>query len=135
MKAKRWFDNLAAGGNVSKWRQETFWAHGFGKVTDKYGVPWMINVVKQQQNALGRISAAQQATAPVALAQLEAYGDCHRIPLQLFKLLQSRLNPNVTLMRQHEATFIVRPSTYANRHPRREKLSKTFNHNKALHCR
>jgi PhnB protein len=23
--------------------------HGFGKVTDKYGVPWMINVVKQQQ--------------------------------------------------------------------------------------
>lgn len=32
----------------SKWRQETFWAHGFGKVTDKFGVPWMINVVKQQ---------------------------------------------------------------------------------------
>lgn len=28
--------------------QETFWAHGFGKVTDKFGVPWMINVVKQQ---------------------------------------------------------------------------------------
>ncbi|MBR7365181.1 VOC family protein, partial [Klebsiella pneumoniae] len=23
-------------------------AHGFGKVTDKFGVPWMINVVKQQ---------------------------------------------------------------------------------------
>ncbi|MBU5565928.1 VOC family protein, partial [Escherichia coli] len=21
---------------------------GFGKVTDKFGVPWMINVVKQQ---------------------------------------------------------------------------------------
>lgn len=29
--------------------QETFWAHGFGKVSDQYGVPWMINVVKQQQ--------------------------------------------------------------------------------------
>lgn len=29
--------------------QETFWAHGFGKVSDRYGVPWMINVVKQQQ--------------------------------------------------------------------------------------
>ena len=28
--------------------QETFWAHGFGKVSDQYGVPWMINVVKQQ---------------------------------------------------------------------------------------
>ncbi len=33
----------------SKWHgRETFWAHGFGKVTDKFGVPWMINVVKQQ---------------------------------------------------------------------------------------
>ncbi|HGU9820013.1 VOC family metalloprotein YjdN [Enterobacter chuandaensis] len=45
---KRWFDNLAAGGNIEMAWQETFWAHGFGKVTDKYGVPWMINVVKQQ---------------------------------------------------------------------------------------
>ena len=43
---KRWFDNLAAGGNIDMAWQETFWAHGFGKVTDKYGVPWMINVVK-----------------------------------------------------------------------------------------
>jgi len=44
---KRWFDNLAAGGTIDMAWQETFWAHGFGKVTDKYGVPWMINVVKQ----------------------------------------------------------------------------------------
>ncbi len=44
---KRWFDNLAAGGNIDMAWQETFWVHGFGKVTDKYGVPWMINVVKQ----------------------------------------------------------------------------------------
>ncbi len=43
---KRWFDNLSDGGNVEMAWQETFWAHGFGKVTDKYGVPWMINVVK-----------------------------------------------------------------------------------------
>ena len=39
----------SAGGNIEMAWQETFWAHGFGKVTDKYGVPWMINVVKQQQ--------------------------------------------------------------------------------------
>ena len=45
---QRWFDNLADGGNIEMAWQETFWAHGFGKVTDKYGVPWMINVVKQQ---------------------------------------------------------------------------------------
>ena len=45
---KRWFDNLAANGKIEMAWQETFWAHGFGKVTDKFGVPWMINVVKQQ---------------------------------------------------------------------------------------
>ncbi|MEA7177721.1 VOC family protein, partial [Salmonella enterica subsp. enterica serovar Montevideo] len=28
--------------------QETFWAQGFGKVSDRFGVPWMINVVKHQ---------------------------------------------------------------------------------------
>jgi PhnB protein len=27
--------------------QETFWAHGFGKTIDRFGVPWMVNVVKQ----------------------------------------------------------------------------------------
>ncbi|HHP2959256.1 TPA: VOC family protein, partial [Salmonella enterica subsp. enterica serovar Paratyphi A] len=26
----------------------TFWAQGFGKVSDRFGVPWMINVVKHQ---------------------------------------------------------------------------------------
>ena len=46
---KRWFDNLAANGKIEMDWQETFWAHGFGKVTDQYGVPWMINVVKQPQ--------------------------------------------------------------------------------------
>ncbi|HCQ3087576.1 TPA: VOC family metalloprotein YjdN, partial [Escherichia coli] len=45
---KRWFDNLAANGKIEMAWQETFWAHGFGKVTDKFGVPWMINVIKQQ---------------------------------------------------------------------------------------
>ncbi|HAX8893538.1 TPA: VOC family metalloprotein YjdN, partial [Escherichia coli] len=45
---KRWFDNLAAHGKIEMAWQETFWAHGFGKVTDKFGVPWMINVIKQQ---------------------------------------------------------------------------------------
>ena len=46
---KRWFDNLAAQVQIEMDWQETFWAHGFGKVTDQYGVPWMINVVKQPQ--------------------------------------------------------------------------------------
>ncbi|MEG7490560.1 VOC family protein, partial [Enterobacter hormaechei] len=42
---KRWFDNLSYAGNGEMAWQETFGAHGFGKVTDKYGVPWMLNVV------------------------------------------------------------------------------------------
>ena len=49
---KRWFDNLAANGKVEMAWQETFWAHGFGRVIDRYGVPWMINVVKQQAPTL-----------------------------------------------------------------------------------
>ncbi|PXK69478.1 VOC family metalloprotein YjdN [Klebsiella variicola] len=42
-----WFDALAVGGRIEMAWQETFWAHGFGKVVDRFGVPWMINVVKQ----------------------------------------------------------------------------------------
>ncbi|XXD07109.1 VOC family metalloprotein YjdN [Klebsiella sp. R445] len=44
---KRWFDNLADGGRVEMAWQETFWAHGFGRAIDRFGVPWMVNVVKQ----------------------------------------------------------------------------------------
>jgi PhnB protein len=44
---KRWFDSLADGGSVEMAWQETFWAHGFGKTIDRFGVPWMVNVVKQ----------------------------------------------------------------------------------------
>ncbi|HHG8771692.1 TPA: VOC family metalloprotein YjdN [Raoultella planticola] len=44
---KRWFDGLADGGRIEMDWQETFWAHGFGKVLDRFDVPWMVNVVKQ----------------------------------------------------------------------------------------
>ena len=44
---KRWFDSLAAEGRIEMAWQETFWAHGFGKTIDRFGVPWMVNVVKQ----------------------------------------------------------------------------------------
>ncbi|MCA1922673.1 VOC family metalloprotein YjdN [Buttiauxella noackiae] len=43
---KRWFDNLSAGGDVTMPWSETFWAKGFGMLTDKYGIPWMVNVEK-----------------------------------------------------------------------------------------
>ncbi|MFK3704894.1 VOC family metalloprotein YjdN [Klebsiella sp. NPDC088457] len=44
---KCWFDGLADGGRIEMDWQETFWAHGFGKVIDRFDVPWMVNVVKQ----------------------------------------------------------------------------------------
>ena len=43
----RWFYALAVRGRIEMAWQETFWAHGFGKVVDRFGVPWMIDVVKQ----------------------------------------------------------------------------------------
>jgi PhnB protein len=43
---KRWFDNLSAGGTITMPWSETFWAKGFGMLTDKYGIPWMVNVEK-----------------------------------------------------------------------------------------
>ncbi|MGY5958835.1 VOC family metalloprotein YjdN [Kosakonia sp. BK9b] len=45
---KAWFDALADSGHVTLPWQETFWAEGFGMVTDKFGIPWMVNVAKPQ---------------------------------------------------------------------------------------
>ena len=52
IEGKRWFDGLADGGQIEMAWQETFWAHGFGKVIDRFGVPWMVNVVKEPQEPL-----------------------------------------------------------------------------------
>ena len=43
---KRWFDNLSEGGTITKAWEPTFWARGFGKFTDKFGIPWMVNAYK-----------------------------------------------------------------------------------------
>jgi PhnB protein len=43
---KRWFGSLSAGGEVTMPWSETFWAKGFGMFTDKFGIPWMVNVEK-----------------------------------------------------------------------------------------
>jgi PhnB protein len=44
--AERVFKGLADKGNVTMPIQETFWAARFGMVTDRFGVPWMINCDK-----------------------------------------------------------------------------------------
>jgi PhnB protein len=45
-RARKVFDALAAGGTVTMPMSETFWAASFGMLTDKFGVPWMVNVDK-----------------------------------------------------------------------------------------
>ncbi|QJD58046.1 hypothetical protein HG264_03555 [Pseudomonas sp. gcc21] len=40
---KQIFDQLAAGGSVQMPFEKTFWAEGFGTLTDRYGVSWMLN--------------------------------------------------------------------------------------------
>ena len=43
--ARSWFEQLSAGGKVGMPFAETFWSPGFGSLTDRFGIPWMINVV------------------------------------------------------------------------------------------
>ncbi|MCW7538074.1 VOC family protein [Aquabacterium sp. A7-Y] len=41
--ARRIFDALAEGGQVTMPMQKTFWAEAFGMLTDRFGTPWMVN--------------------------------------------------------------------------------------------
>ncbi len=47
--AKRIFDGLSAGGQVTMPLNETFWAPYFGMLTDKFGINWMVNVDNAQK--------------------------------------------------------------------------------------
>jgi PhnB protein len=49
--ADRIFKALSEGANVTLPIGETFWAQRFGMLTDKFGIPWMINCDKAQQAA------------------------------------------------------------------------------------
>ncbi|HVI57947.1 MAG TPA: VOC family protein [Luteimonas sp.] len=44
--AERIFAALAEGGQVQMPIAETFWAHRWGALTDRYGKPWMVNCMK-----------------------------------------------------------------------------------------
>ncbi len=46
VEAERMFAALADQGKIEIAMEETFWAERFGAVTDRYGVPWMINCNK-----------------------------------------------------------------------------------------
>jgi PhnB protein len=40
---ERIFNELAAGGEIRMPFEKTFWSSGFGMVTDRFGIPWMVN--------------------------------------------------------------------------------------------
>ena len=42
--AKRVFAAMGEGGKVTMSLMKTFWTSSFGMLTDKFGVPWMVNV-------------------------------------------------------------------------------------------
>lgn len=44
--AERVFAALSENGNVGMPIAETFWARRFGMVTDRFGIPWMVNCEK-----------------------------------------------------------------------------------------
>ncbi len=41
--AKTWFEALAQGGHIEMPLQKTFWATAFGMLTDRFGIPWIVN--------------------------------------------------------------------------------------------
>ena len=41
--ARRYFDNLSQGGEVTMPLDKTYWAEAFGMLTDKFGIKWMVN--------------------------------------------------------------------------------------------
>lgn len=45
--AERVFKALAEGGEIKMPLGETFWAHRWGFLIDRYGKPWMVNCMKQ----------------------------------------------------------------------------------------
>lgn len=49
--AERIFAALSAGGTVQMPIQETFWSVRFGMLTDRFGIPWMVNCEQAPQAA------------------------------------------------------------------------------------
>ncbi|MBE7550063.1 MAG: VOC family protein [Anaerolineales bacterium] len=47
--AKRLFNGLSAGGQVTMPLDKAFWGDYFGMLTDKFGIPWMVSYAYNQQ--------------------------------------------------------------------------------------
>jgi PhnB protein len=49
---KRVFDALSSRGKVTMPFEKTFWADGFGMLTDRFGVAWMVNCGQNQSGGV-----------------------------------------------------------------------------------
>jgi len=49
--AETMFNKLAEGGQITMPMQKTFWAESFGMLTDKFGVNWMFNCDKPEEES------------------------------------------------------------------------------------
>ena len=49
--AERLYAELSPGGRVTMPLEKTFWAERFGMVTDRFGVPWLINCEAEEPPA------------------------------------------------------------------------------------
>lgn len=47
--AKRLFDGLSEGGQITMPLEKTFWGALFGMFTDKFGINWMVNYDYEQK--------------------------------------------------------------------------------------
>jgi PhnB protein len=48
--ATGWFNALAESGEIEDPLEKKFWGDSFGKVTDKFGVMWMVNISAPKQD-------------------------------------------------------------------------------------
>jgi len=47
-KLRGWFERLADGGNVTMPLEKQMWGDEFGMCTDRFGIPWMVNIAAAQ---------------------------------------------------------------------------------------
>jgi PhnB protein len=45
---KDYFEKLSAGGNITMPLEKAIWGDTFGMCTDKFGVPWLVNIAGQK---------------------------------------------------------------------------------------
>lgn len=48
---KGYWDQLADGGQVMMPLEKQMWGDEFGMVTDRYGIPWLVNIAGQQEES------------------------------------------------------------------------------------